>query len=455
MHRKITKLTFSPMNNSTVKAVHYIISALLLRTWDFENWTLSNTLQTKNKALLTPSVGLVRKYLVCKGSPESSKSHILKNKFRAFFMTLTNNLFTTMKTKNILFGASLMIAALTLSSCGTMYNYIQILSTKPVNNLSNTSIVNGGILYEDDYCAIFYKFWDNGGDAGFEFYNKTNQIIYLDLSKTFFVKNGIAYDYYKDKTITDTKTTNASSSNTYGYGLSSTRSYSASISQYYAGNFGYLPTTTFSPIASSANLGASKSYGALLFGSATATTTLGHSTSVSISTNPILAIPPKSSKFINNFSIMSNEFVNCDLKYYPDGSDKITFDQENTPLTFSNYITFKVGDSSQLQSVENKFYVHEIANYVEQDVTDYVERDKTCENILTPNEIKSQQYEPKIYDAYITVGNESSFYMTYKVLSSSKLYKRQHPGLYWSNTYNGYTKGESQSMFFVPTQSKE
>lgn len=339
--------------------------------------------------------------------------------------------------KNLLKLTTLCFVVLLLHSCGTYYEYIQVLSTKPVNNLDKTSKTNGGLLYEDANCAIFYKFWGNGGDAGFEFYNKTDQIIYLDLSKTFFIKNGIAYDYYEDKTITNTESSNTTVSVTSGYGLSATSSYSASISQYYAGHLGY-PTTSLSPRASSASISASNSLFASLFGSKSIFSSTGHSSSVATTKQPILSIPPKSSKFVKNYHIISNEIVSCDLKYYPENHDKVSFNEDNSPITFANYITFKVGEESDLYNIENKFYVSEIANYVEQNVTNYVKRSQTCENILTPDQIKNQKYALEVYDPYIVVGDETSFYKTYKILSSTQLYNKKETAYVWNNAYKGY-----------------
>ena len=278
--------------------------------------------------------------------------------------------------KEIIISSALITFALLLNSCGTLlgtyYDYIQILKTNPVNNHENLSIGNGGILYEDGYCQLFYKFWEDGGNAGFAFYNKTDEIIYLDLSKTFFVKNGIAYDYYNPE----------------------------------------------------------------LFVS-------------------IVAIPPKASKFIKDFSILHSEFVSCELKYYPDQPDRIVFTEEDSPLTFSNYITFKVGETSQPQTIENKFYVCEITNYVEQDVINFIKRDKSCENILTPTEIRAQKNNPDIYDAVITVFAENAFYKKYQVFSSSKLYKRKYSGYFWNSLYDGYVKGEIQNTYIVPKKSSK
>lgn len=352
--------------------------------------------------------------------------------------------------KKILVVILVSVFVMLLQSCGAYYDYIQIISTKPINNVEKTSLTNGGVLYEDDNCAVFYKFWTKGGDAGFEFYNKTDEIIYLDLTKTFFIKNGIAYDYYEDKTVTDTETSNTSSTVTYGYALSASRSYSASISQYYAGNLGQKPTTTYSPLASSASVGASKSiFGSLLNMSSTSTA-FGHSTSVAITDKPILAIPPRSSKYVKNYSIVGKEFISCDLMYYPEYSDKLTFDIANSPVTFSNYITFTKGDKPEEYRVENQFYVNDITNYVKQDVTSYVKREKTCENILTPDELAMQKTMPTIYDAYITAGDASSFYMPYEVYSRKTLYKRKN-NMIWNQYYNGYTSVNGSSTINLPT----
>jgi hypothetical protein len=340
--------------------------------------------------------------------------------------------------KKILVVILVTVFVMLLQSCGAYYDYIQIISTKPINNIEKTSLTNGGVLYEDENCAVFYKFWTEGGDAGFEFYNKTNEIIYLDLTKTFFIKNGIAYDYYEDKTVTDTETSHTSSTVTHGYALSASSSYSASISQYYAGNFGQKPTTTYSPLASSASVGASNSMFGSLFKMSSTSTVFGHSTSVAITDKPILAIPPRSSKYVKNYSIVGTEFISCDLEYYPVYSAKLTFDIANSPVTFSNYITFTKGDKSQVYSVENKFYVNDITNYVKQNVTRYVKREETCENILTPDELAMQKTMPTIYDAYITAGDASSFYIPYTVYSKKTLYKKKN-NMIWNHYYNGYT----------------
>jgi hypothetical protein len=338
--------------------------------------------------------------------------------------------------KKLFILAAVVFAILSFQSCGTYYEYIQLLSTKPVNENAPITQTNGGIIYEDDDCAIFYKFWNEGGNPGFEFYNKTDKIIYIDLSKTFFIKNGTAYDYFQQETITNTKSSSASTSEYFK--LSATHSYSSSISQYYSGNFGYVPPALNHTITST------KLFGGISIASITKSKTTNNTSSVATTNNPILSIPPKSSKIISNFSITSQEIIDCNLKYYPEKYSKIEYTTENSPIIFANYITFKIGEDAPYKNVKNDFFVNEISNYATHEITNYNKREKTCKNILTPEEIKKQKKQIDVYDPYIIVGDESSFYTTYSVYSKSKLYTKNNNYL-WSYKYNGYINKNSKT----------
>ena len=77
--------------------------------------------------------------------------------------------------------------------------YYQIAQTKPVDQtaLRNTND-DSGYYYEDRYCSISYDFWKLNGDAGFVITNKTDQILYVVKDKSFYVKNGVSFEYYGD-----------------------------------------------------------------------------------------------------------------------------------------------------------------------------------------------------------------------------------------------------------------
>src|SRR5690554_6151828 len=97
-----------------------------------------------------------------------------------------------MKTKQfILFVLTIM----TLSSCKTTYYQVyKAVSTEQL------TIEQNALVYEDENCEIAYNLWADGGDFGFSFYNKTDHNIYLNLAESFFILNGVAHDYYKDRT---------------------------------------------------------------------------------------------------------------------------------------------------------------------------------------------------------------------------------------------------------------
>ena len=187
-----------------------------------------------------------------------------------------------------------------------------------------------------------------------------------------------------------------------------------------------------------------KLFGGISIASITKSKTTNNTSSVATTNNPILSIPPKSSKIISNFSITSQEIIDCNLKYYPEKYSKIEYTTENSPIIFANYITFKIGEDAPYKNVKNDFFVNEISNYATHEITNYNKREKTCKNILTPEEIKKQKKQIDVYDPYIIVGNESSFYTTYSVYSKSKLYTKNNNYL-WSYKYNGYINKNSKT----------
>ena len=72
-----------------------------------------------------------------------------------------------------------------------MNNYYQVYK---VNTGSATNSKNE-IVFEDKSCSVSYDFWDAGGDVGFSIYNKTDNDMTVDLTKSFFVLNRVAYEY--------------------------------------------------------------------------------------------------------------------------------------------------------------------------------------------------------------------------------------------------------------------
>ncbi len=68
--------------------------------------------------------------------------------------------------------------------------------------------------YENELFTIEYYFWSESGKFYFTITNNSDDDLYLNLEKSYFVNNGYAYDYYQNRTFvyTNSKTTISASS---------------------------------------------------------------------------------------------------------------------------------------------------------------------------------------------------------------------------------------------------
>lgn len=341
---------------------------------------------------------------------------------------------------------SLLCVAILFSSCSSVYHYVQVFETQSSKQSAPVKQQNGGLVYEDDECLVFYSLWANGGDASFGIFNKTDQIMYVDLSKSFFIRNGIANDYYKERAWGETTTNSASTQVSTSIAASSNLSYSYGASATYLGNFGNLPFTTYDPILTSVNAQKSESYGYLRSAALANTYAISTSTSISAKEQKIIALPPHSSKIVSEYAIANSILLDCDLDKYPSEQASISFNEANSPLRFSNYITYRLGDNQQEKIIENNFYVSKIINYAQPYTFEYVERVKRpCQNLTEDDSKKYKDtYPVKVYDKIYKFNTGNCFYLEYEKQSNRILYKTNDLKTYYYNeTYQGYTTGDS------------
>jgi hypothetical protein len=262
-----------------------------------------------------------------------------------------------------------------MSSCAT--TFYQVYNVKPTNE-SITNVEE--LFFEDDNCKISYNLWENGGNIGFNFYNKTDKNVYVRLNESNFILNGFAYDYFKNRTFTTSESKSASASNT------STGSVAVTGINVY-NNI----QTNQVKSSSSANLSSSVGY------------------AVSTKEDSLICIPPKTTKRISEYSINNALIRNCDLFKYPRTKEIKTksYSAEKSPIVFSNRITYEINGNSKL--VENEFFVSEITNYPE-----------------------SEFFESK-YDEYC--GQKSSYQTKYyKFYDIDKFYMKYNKGTdYWKH----------------------
>ena len=197
------------------------------------------------------------------------------------------------------------------------------------------------IAYEDENCIVSYNLWEDGGNMGFIFTNKTNKDIFLNLEQSYFILNDISYNYYQDRVFTSAVSSGVSKSN------------SATSSRSMVG-LNYLNLFQANKASISNNVGIVSSSGS----------------SISYNEQKIVCIPSNTSKIINEYNITTSLIRDCNLLRYPSRNKirTIHFSKNESPLVFSNRITYALEDSSKFIKFENEFYVTEITNYPEKEL---------------------------------------------------------------------------------------
>ena len=260
-----------------------------------------------------------------------------------------------MKARNLLIYA---LAVILFSSCMPKF-YYQVYKATPVKEAQKTS---EAIIFEDNNCKVSYNLWSQGGDAGFSFYNKTESNIYINMEESFFILNGIAYDYYKNRVYTNS--TNMGTN--LGTAAIQNTAYSQSIA-----------VTGGSTVAS------------------------GHS--VSFTEKKLICIPPHTSKIFSEYNINESLYRNCDLYLYPSKKEVKTkeFTKADSPFVFSNRISYILGKTGTNVLLENEFFISEITNYPEKEITEW-KFDEFCgkRNIIMTKYVKNASPD-KFYIYYM------------------------------------------------------
>ncbi|QAA80558.1 hypothetical protein EI546_01905 [Aequorivita sp. H23M31] len=264
--------------------------------------------------------------------------------------------------------------ALLLTSCTT--TYYQVYKAKPIDNFTTT---DSNLVYEDDNCKVSYNLWGDGGDVGFEFYNKTNEEIFVNLEESFFIVNGVAHDYYKKRIFTKSASSGATSSK------------SISTSKSVTG-INYLNLIQNNIIEASASTGQVSSSGY----------------STAYYEQNVLHIPAKTSKFISEYSINERLYRDCDLFKYPTKSQIKTksFSKVDSPIVFSNRISYTVGRSAEPIKFVNEFYVTEVTNYPEGEIIESKGSEYCGEKSVTKRKYFKDVSPDKFYIRYPKVNEK-------------------------------------------------
>lgn len=209
------------------------------------------------------------------------------------------------------------LVSVAMTSCVPSF-YQQIAEVK-----SNSVPMQGkNYVYSDANCKISYDFWDERGNAGFVIENLTNELLYVNMAESFYTNNGIAYDYFKKRTF-------SKSSVTYRYGY-------------------YRPQVTLEKNASAVGQ------------------------TISYNEKDMLIIPPHSVKKVTDYNIALDLIEDCSVKMYPKNKRKESkdYNESDSPIKFSNYLTYRVGEKGAPVHINNSFYVAGFRNYNVSEVYD-------------------------------------------------------------------------------------
>jgi hypothetical protein len=241
---------------------------------------------------------------------------------------------------------TILLIIITFSSCSSIY-YYQVYKVEPTTNIKSD---NEALVYEDDFCKVSYNFWTKNGNSGFLLYNKIDSNIYVNLQESFFIINGVANDYFQNRTFT------------YSQNSAVTSAVSANASKSVTG-INYTNNVQTNKVAATSSVG----------------TLAGSGYAVSYTEIPVINIPAHTSKVISVFTINETLFRSCDLYRFPSKSNIQTakYNLKNSPVIFSNRIVYNIGTEVQTHSFENEFYIAEIANYPE-NVFYETSRDEFC-----------------------------------------------------------------------------
>ena len=129
-----------------------------------------------------------------------------------FNLSSTKNTFTMKKRSTRTLALMAVLACMGLSSCKQLYYQVYDVKSDELKQEDNS------LVYENGDMKVMYNLWGKDGSVGFILQNKTDKDLFIDMDKTFFILNGEANDYFKNREYTTSTTEIASM----GFGVSQT-----------------------------------------------------------------------------------------------------------------------------------------------------------------------------------------------------------------------------------------
>lgn len=268
-----------------------------------------------------------------------------------------------------IFTMAAIAATVGLTSCKQYYYQVYDVKSEALTQQDNS------LVYENADLKVMYNLWDDNGSVGFILQNKGDKDLFVDLDRTFFIINGHARDYFKNREWTTTS--------------SSTISNGISVSQIYWSNNGFWPTRYYVPTTESALTKLIK----------------GQSKGVTIKEKSIICIPAHAYKVVEEYNVSPKLVQTCnkDRDYPKHTASVANYTENNSPLKFENRIAYSFDkDCKDVKIISNDFYVNGITNYSKKDAIEKVKEKENCYD------------SQKVEHQYFKIGGPNKFYQTYK-----------------------------------------
>lgn len=259
------------------------------------------------------------------------------------------------------------MVCLGLTSCTKTYYQVYDVNSESLKQEDNS------LVYENSDMKVMYNLWGENGKVGFILQNKTDKDLFVDMDKTFFILNGEANDYFKNRE--------------YSASMANAAYFDYSLNKTYSASSGFWPTQYYVPMLS-------------VF----AKVIKGRTTGITTKEKQIVCIPVNAYKVISEYNVSPRFVKTCvRSKDFPRNTANVAnYSESSSPVKFKNRIAYSFdSDCKNLQHVENSFYISGVTNYSNKAATEKVKEQTDC--------YSAQKRQRK----YFKIGGPNKFYRTY------------------------------------------
>lgn len=221
--------------------------------------------------------------------------------------------------------AYLFAIILSISSCKSWYYQIATLSS----NNASLDASSRMVFTEGDY-SLVYDFWTESGQVSFKFENNSDVDVYVDLKRSFFLINGVTYDYFQNRSWTQSQSSYNGATATVG---------GASFS--YPGIKGSVSNSTGSSSASA----------------------------VEYKEKEGVWVPAHTCRYFNEFTLLGSPYRECGFDRFPSHTTELNFTEETSPYKYNNVLKLVVGNEEL--TLNSSFYIRNLTNASENTIVFY------------------------------------------------------------------------------------